>query len=475
MIFIGNNIAISGLDTEYEAILKNNIKGFENSKFYDISNDFFSQPEKYELAPFIFSSEIKFIAFTTFVVPEKSKYNITGFSSFNNETVYVSIYKQNQDFTKNIIYSTKINKNGDFNFNFDSNELYFQQETNIIVWTQSFDYYSLISFNALLNPIEIINDMNIAFLGINPPEEEAGSSNILVINGVAENIGNQLNGIFIYDESFLDEELLSIQRKITNGFNKLENNIGFSSNQEFDEFYSALISRTEKTIPFSGPNFSIEVAQRETEVTWAVSYFYLWSLLEEEQSSEDNPPTIAISLNEKGVLDISWKPCLAGETLITMADNSLKRLDEIKTGDIVLDLDGKTTKVIKLNRGSFNPYHTLYYFENDIIIDEISSHRFFNVEKGCWEHLKKWKFGEHAIDSKGNMIKLLRKERIYERKENFGLDTESGRYFANDLLSGPARCNKAILEEGTLEQAINMLGSIKNFQSLQLLNVEELL
>jgi hypothetical protein len=137
-------------------------------------------------------------------------------------------------------------------------------------------------------------------------------------------------------------------------------------------------------------------------------------------------------------------------------------------------MNGEKTRVLEVKRKAFDPSHTLYFFENDIIIDVVGSHRFYNVEKGYWEHLYKWKLGEHALDFKGNKIKLLSKKKIFERKERFNLSTESGRYYANGLLSGPARCNKELLKDMTLKEAAKMLTTITSPQALSLLDVGEI-
>jgi hypothetical protein len=166
--------------------------------------------------------------------------------------------------------------------------------------------------------------------------------------------------------------------------------------------------------------------------------------------------------------------CLVGDTPILMADGIEKRLDSLKAGDLVMDIDGAPTEVLLVKRGSMNPYHTIYYFEDGYYIDEASTHRFFNVEKGFWEHLSKWEIGQHARDFNGKNHALLSKERLDEPRENFGLFTESGRYFASGLLSGPAKCNRDLLKNATLGDAVNMVGSIKNFQAMDLLDLEEL-
>lgn len=164
--------------------------------------------------------------------------------------------------------------------------------------------------------------------------------------------------------------------------------------------------------------------------------------------------------------------CLSGDTLITLFDYSTKRMDEVKVGDILLGQDGLPTKVKSISRGNFNKYHTLYYFEKDIIIDETFSHRFFNIEQGFWQKLELWNIGEHAIMFDKTPVQLLRKERIEEKVEMFGIYTESGTYYANGLLSGAAFCNKELLEEAEIETMISMLSSINKEDFLKLVKWE---
>lgn len=167
--------------------------------------------------------------------------------------------------------------------------------------------------------------------------------------------------------------------------------------------------------------------------------------------------------------------CLSGDTLITMADGSDRRMDEIQVGDLVMSQHGEPTIVEVASRGLFNTHHILYTFENGTVIDETHAHRFYNVEQGFWQNLEKWEIGEHAVTIDGLEVALLSKEVIHERAEMFGIWTESGSYYANGLLSGLAKCNQPLVEDASAEKAIDMMTSLAEHQLLELLGLEGLL
>lgn len=168
-----------------------------------------------------------------------------------------------------------------------------------------------------------------------------------------------------------------------------------------------------------------------------------------------------------------WECCLSKNTLITLSDYSTKRLDELKSSDILLDRNFKETKILRLERPETFPNYTKHFFENDIIIEEITEHRFYNKTQGCWQRLKKWHPGDIAIDINGNEIKYLGKQFIFSPLERCVLITESGSYFANGLLSGEARLNRDLLADASLEQALDMMESLEEKQLYKLLNLEE--
>jgi hypothetical protein len=146
----------------------------------------------------------------------------------------------------------------------------------------------------------------------------------------------------------------------------------------------------------------------------------------------------------------------------------------MQSNDLVLDQHGRPTKVIKLKSSGFNKSYILYHFENGIDIKAPFPHRFYNADLGFWEHLHRWKIGEHAVMADGTKVALISKEKIKEPEEGFGLFTEAGGYYANGLLSGPARCNKKLLTNKKLAEAVRMARSITTFQSYKLLKTEDL-
>lgn len=168
--------------------------------------------------------------------------------------------------------------------------------------------------------------------------------------------------------------------------------------------------------------------------------------------------------------------CLAGGTLITMADGSRKRLDEVRPGDLLLAGDGTTTRALRVARGRWNDYHTLYRFEDGAVIDEIHDHRFYNCEAGFWQLLRRWHIGDHARRQDGAEVALVSVERVDEPAEMFGLWTASRDYWANGLLSGETAANQALLADATAEQAAEMMASLEERAILQLLGgLEDLL
>jgi hypothetical protein len=85
------------------------------------------------------------------------------------------------------------------------------------------------------------------------------------------------------------------------------------------------------------------------------------------------------------------------------------------------------------------------------MIDEVSAHRFFNIDQGFYQIMKKWKIGERAIKKDGTTPALISKKIIHEKARQYGIWVEGGCYYANDLLSGQAKCNREYLAEATID------------------------
>ena len=167
--------------------------------------------------------------------------------------------------------------------------------------------------------------------------------------------------------------------------------------------------------------------------------------------------------------------CLSGDTMIALFNGEEKRIDELSGEEILIDEYGKPTSILKIERNVWSNSHTIYYFENNITIDEVFKHRFFNADQGFYQYLKNWEIGERAVTKEGDLVRLIKKEVIQEKKERFGLWTESGSYYANNLLSGGTIANYKSIQNISMKQMVNMLNSIDKGTLLKLVGKERFL
>lgn len=214
----------------------------------------------------------------------------------------------------------------------------------------------------------------------------------------------------------------------------------------------------------------ITVGTAEQEYNnFSVSFYGIWGGYYVVWTTSDTP-YLTVS-----TLTYTDRVCLSGDTLITMADGSTKRLDAVQPGDYALAGNGSATKVIHVAHGDWNDHHTLYRFADGTVIDEIHDHRFFNVEQGFWQLLDHWNIGDHARRQDGSEVALVSVERVNEPAEMFGLWTESRDYWANGLLSGETAANQALLADATVEQVADMMASLDETAIAQMLKTKGLL
>ena len=144
--------------------------------------------------------------------------------------------------------------------------------------------------------------------------------------------------------------------------------------------------------------------------------------------------------------------CLTGDTLITMADYSTKRLDEVELGDKVLSFDFDTMKLVpkrvvftdKDENKSFSEYE-VWNFDDGTQIKTVHKHEFYNVELGKMEYMDKWNIGDRAYKLDGSTPKLVSHEVVKEAVNHYKITLEGGtNYFANGLLNGDRYCPKNI-------------------------------
>lgn len=135
--------------------------------------------------------------------------------------------------------------------------------------------------------------------------------------------------------------------------------------------------------------------------------------------------------------------CLTADTLITLADGSQKRIDQLTLNDKVLSYNHETlqleTDEITYTDATENKSFTEYdrwTFADGTIVKTVHRHRFYNVERQAMVYMDEWKIGEHTITIDGKKIALVNHETIVEDVRHYTIFTKNQNYFANGLLSG---------------------------------------
>lgn len=130
--------------------------------------------------------------------------------------------------------------------------------------------------------------------------------------------------------------------------------------------------------------------------------------------------------------------------LVTMADNSQKRIDEIEVGDYVLSYDWGTMqlvpqKVIFTDKNANKSYteYDKWTFDDGTIIKTVREHEFYNVENKCMTYMSQWNIGEHAHKEDGTTPALIAHEVVKEEVNHYKITLEKyTNFFVNGLLNG---------------------------------------
>lgn len=135
--------------------------------------------------------------------------------------------------------------------------------------------------------------------------------------------------------------------------------------------------------------------------------------------------------------------CLTGDTLITLADGSQKRIDQMTLDDKVLSWNPDTMQLeadeVTYTDGAENKKHTEYdiwTFSDGTLVKTVHRHRLYNVERQAMVYIDEWRIGEHAINIHGEHIELVGHENVKEEVRHYTLFTKNQNYFVNGLLSG---------------------------------------
>ena len=135
---------------------------------------------------------------------------------------------------------------------------------------------------------------------------------------------------------------------------------------------------------------------------------------------------------------ILFNSCLAPDTLILMADGSLKMIADVQVGDKVATPFGEDT-VTEVYKGTGNAQDK-WVFENGAVLKTIGRHRFYNCELGEPMYLEAWNIGEHALTKDGAKYALCDHEHEKGEFKHCTLFTEKWNlYYANGMLAGNRR------------------------------------
>lgn len=372
----------------------------------------------------VITGEIKGYLIKNLLLHEASVYSITGVANPGDTIVYLSSYseKGNLDELKNnVISTTYADSEGNFEF-----KNIFSENINVALWISSLAQDAT---TASLTYELSITDFNPA-----------------------------VGSLLTYDFIKLEEDYID----------RFENPLYTISGFCSEDIETVYVSKADNamSITYLMETMVSSVSPKDQ------SFF-----IECGGEYDQNYIIWALSKTTNGTLEINYidvsedtSVCLSGNTMITMADGSSKRMDNICAGDVVLSKDG-VTSVNTVRRGRFNDNHILYHFEDGTVIDETHHHRFYNTDQGFWQRLQLWNIGDHAINCNGEEVALMSVERLDEKAEMFGIWTDDGTYYANGLLSGAASCNKELLAEATVEQAIDMMLSTEEEMLVELLGL----
>lgn len=153
--------------------------------------------------------------------------------------------------------------------------------------------------------------------------------------------------------------------------------------------------------------------------------------------------TKVIPISSNVIITFEDMYCLTGDTLITLADGSSKRIDQLTLADKVLSYNPDTMLLepdeITYTDSAEHKTHTeykIYTFADGTIVKTVHRHRFYNVEHQAMVYLDEWRLGEHAINIHGEIVALANEVTCKTEVQHYTIFTKNQNYFANGLLSG---------------------------------------
>ena len=136
--------------------------------------------------------------------------------------------------------------------------------------------------------------------------------------------------------------------------------------------------------------------------------------------------------------------CFQEGTQILMADGTYKNIEDVNYGDMIMTWDTENQCTIpcksfgKLFTG-YTPGWEILCFDNGSILKIYQTHRVYNVTKGYLMPSKEWVIGHKGIASNGQETAYCyhpKKIPAAVASRKFTLFSETGMFFANDILCG---------------------------------------
>nr|DAR08731.1 MAG TPA: Hint (Hedgehog/Intein) domain N-terminal region [Caudoviricetes sp.] len=153
--------------------------------------------------------------------------------------------------------------------------------------------------------------------------------------------------------------------------------------------------------------------------------------------------TEVVPISSNVIITFADMYCLTGDTLITLADGSSKRIDQLTLADKVLSYNPDTMLLepdeITYTDSAEHKTHTEYKnytFEDGTTVKTVHRHRFYNVERQAMIYMDEWKIGEHAVNIHGEIVALANEITCKTEIRHYTIFTKNQNYFANGLLSG---------------------------------------
>lgn len=148
-----------------------------------------------------------------------------------------------------------------------------------------------------------------------------------------------------------------------------------------------------------------------------------------------------VELEDSFVISNSWiTPCLVAGTLITLANGTKKKIEDLTYEDnlLVWDFDNAcmaSAKPLWLQKEQKAERYNLLKFSDGNILKTINQHRILNIEKGKFTYpmTDETPIGTTTLNDKGEKVKLVSKEIIEEKVTYYNLITK---YHMNAFTGG---------------------------------------